>query len=141
MSSWEQWIKRYIWDDERTPYLVAPERMTQRQAGYEIFAYTVFLCCLFFIASLATASSAPATFYTLSVLVAAVVLGFTKHPAAATFCATAPVAGALHLGLGGFPGDLGTLDHVVIIAVILLWALYSFRIVSIAKAYDQMPNS
>ena len=141
MSSWEQWIKRYVWDDERTPYLVSPERMTRRQADYEIFAYAVFLGCLFFIASLASASSSPATFYTLSVLAAAVILGFTKHATAAAYCATAPVAAALYLALGGFPGDLGTLDYVVIITLIILWAVYGFRVISIAKAYEQLPHS
>ena len=140
MTNWERWIKRYVWDDERTPYLVSPDRMTRRQAGYEIFAYAVFLTCLFFIASLAAASSAPVALYTISVVAAALVLGFTKNAAAAAFCATAPIAAALHLALGGFPGDLGALDHVVIITLIILWAIYSFRIISIAKAYDDMPE-
>jgi hypothetical protein len=141
MTNWERWIKRYIWDDERTPYLVSPESMTQRQAGYEIFAYCVFLSCFSLIASLVVASSPPATFYTLSVLAAAVTLGFTKHASLAAYCATAPIAAAFHLALGGFPGALGTLDYVVIVVLIVLWAVYGFRIVSIAKAYEQMPKS
>lgn len=140
MSSWERWIKRYVWDDERTPYLVAPERMTRRQANYEIFAYAVFLSCLFFIAALAMAASPPATFYALSVLGAAVIFGFTKHLAPALYCTTAPIAAALHLALGGFRGDRVTADTVLIIALIMLWAIYSFRIVSIAKAYDDMSD-
>ena len=141
MSSWESWIKRYVWDDERTPYLVAPERMTKRQADYEIFAYSVFLSCLFFIAALASASSTPVTLYTLSVLASAVILGFTKHASAAAYSATAPIAAALYLALGGFPGDLGMLDYIVITALIVLWAAYSFRVISIAKAYEQWRDS
>ena len=141
MSGWERWIKRYVWDDERTPYLVSPERMTQSQARYEIFAYTVFLSCLFFIAALASATSPPATFYALSVLAAAIILGFTKHSAAAAYCATAPVAAALLLAFGGFQHDLGTVDTIFIIMVIILWAGYGFRIISIAKAYEEKESS
>jgi hypothetical protein len=141
MSSWERWIKRYVWDDERTPYLVSPERMTRRQADYEIFAYSVFLTCLFFIASLASASSMPVAFYTLSMVAAAVALGFTKYASAAAYCATAPIAAAIYLALGGFPDQLGMLDHLVIITLIALWAIYGFRIISIARSYHDMPES
>ncbi|MGI9498496.1 MAG: hypothetical protein ACR2P3_00530 [Geminicoccaceae bacterium] len=141
MSNWERWIKRYVWDDERTPYLVSPERMTRRQADYEIFAYSVFLSCLFFIASLASASSPMATFYTLSILACAVILGFTKHARAAAYCATAPVAAALYLALGGFPAGLGKLDYAVIITLIMLWAAYGFRVIGIANAYEDMRDS
>jgi hypothetical protein len=38
--NWEKLFKRYIWDDDRTPYLVPASRMTRKQADYEIFAYT-----------------------------------------------------------------------------------------------------
>lgn len=138
MSSWERWIKRYVWDDQRTPYLISPQRMTRRQADYEIFAYSVFLSCLFFIAALASAASVPATFYTLSVLASAVILAFTKYAGAAAFCATAPVAAALYLALGGFPPELGKIDYVVIITAMMLWAAYAFRVISVAKAYQDM---
>ena len=141
MTNWERWIKRYVWDDERTPYLVSPERMTRRQADYEIFAYAVFLSFLFFILALASASSSPVTLYTLSVLAGAVILGFTKHASAAAYCATAPIAAALYLVLGGFPDRLGMLDYAVIITLIVLWAAYGFRVISIAKAYQQMPSA
>lgn len=141
MTNWERWIKRYVWDDERTPYLVAPERLTKRQAGYEVFAYAVFLCCLFTVVSLAVTSSPPMAMYSFSVVSAAIALGFTKHRAAATYAATTPIAAALYLALGGFPDQLGMIDHVVLIAIILLWAGYSFRIISIARAYDRMLDS
>lgn len=135
MSSWERWIKRYVWDDERTPYLVAPERLTRNQASYEIFAYAVFLGFLFFLASLASASSPLVMLYTLSMVVAGVALALTKHASAATYAATAPVAAALHLAYGGFSDNLGTPDYILLTGLIILWAFYSFRIISVAKAY------
>lgn len=134
-SQWERWIKRYIWDDERTPYLVSPARMSESQARYEIFAYAVFLACLFFIAALASASSPPVAFYALSVVAAAVILGFTKHPSAAAYTATAPLAAALHLLFDGMKGDLGHLDLAVIAIMIVLWTIYSFRIINIARTF------
>ena len=51
--SWEKLIKRYIWDDDRTPYLVPASRMTRKQADHEIFAYTIFLGILLAIVCLA----------------------------------------------------------------------------------------
>ncbi len=141
MSSWERWIKRYVWDDKRTPYLTTPGRMTKRQADYEIFAYCVFLCCLFLIVALASAASPLIAIYAFSVVCIALVLGVTKHVAAAGYCATTPLAAAGYLAFGGFPGDLGVVDHGVLIAIILLWARYGFRVISIARVYEGMSDA
>lgn len=141
MSSWERWIKRYVWDDKRTPYLTSPDRMTRHQADYEIFAYCVFLCCLFIIVAVASAGSPLIAVYAFSVVCIAMVLGVTKHVAAAGYCATTPFAAAAYLAFGGFPGDLGIVDHGVLIVVILLWARYGLRVISVARAYEGMADS
>jgi hypothetical protein len=38
MMNLEKYFKKYLWDDERTPYLVPVARMTRRQADYELHA-------------------------------------------------------------------------------------------------------
>ncbi len=36
--SWDKFIKRYVWDDIKTPYFVSVAKMTKVQAGYELFS-------------------------------------------------------------------------------------------------------
>ncbi len=58
--NWEKLFKRYIWDDDRTPYFVPAARMTSKQADYEVFAYTIFLGSLLVIVGLVGARAMPA---------------------------------------------------------------------------------
>lgn len=140
--SWEKLIKRYIWDDERTPYLVPAARMTRKQADYEMFAYTVFLGVLLSIVSLAALAhggrSDIIVLYGFSAIVGTVILGVTKHPYAAYYCAAAPVVFLSYLLIYGFPARLAGIDHLVLIAFALIWLRYAFRIVSIAKVYPDL---
>jgi hypothetical protein len=142
--NWEKLFKRYIWDDDRTPYLVPASRMTRVQADHEMFAYTVFLAILSCAACLAAlahpGTSEIAVLYAFSAIVGAVVLGVTKHPYAAWYCGAAPVALLLYLLLHGFPASLAPIDHLVLIVFALLWLRYAWRIIGIARAYPDMPE-
>jgi hypothetical protein len=140
MIDLERWIKRYLWDDERTPYLVRPAKLTRRQADYEIFAYCTLLGFLFGIVGLTSLDRPVVALYAALLLVAALACNTTKHPLAAWCCASAPLAAALYLASGSLPGPLGLADHVVLIALIVLWGAYGLRIVSIARAYADMPQ-
>ena len=55
MLNLEKYFKKYIWDDERTPYFVPASRMTRRQADYELHAYAIFVGILFGANIMATA--------------------------------------------------------------------------------------
>ena len=96
---WEKMFKRYVFDDVRTPYFTRAERLTQTQARYELFVYTIFLGMLFAVLSVASLSpdlphrGAPGvSAYALSVVLAAVAFGVARHPWAAAYCASAPLA-------------------------------------------------
>jgi hypothetical protein len=142
--NWEKLFKRYIWDDDRTPYFVPASRMTRKQADYEVFAYTVFLGSLLFIVSLVALSYAGASeailLYVFSAIVSTVVLGITKHLYAAYYCGAAPAIFLVCLALYGFPASLAAIDHFVLIAFALIWLRYAWRVVGIAKAYPDMPQ-
>jgi RsiW-degrading membrane proteinase PrsW (M82 family) len=142
--SWEKLFKRYIWDDDRTPYFVPASRMTKRQADHEIFAYTVFLGILLAIVCLAALPHAGASelivLYAFSAIVATVVLGVTKHLYAAWYCSTIPLALLAFLLLYGFPAELAPIDHFVLIVFSLVWLRYAWRVVGIARAYPDMPE-
>jgi RsiW-degrading membrane proteinase PrsW (M82 family) len=142
--NWEKLFKRYIWDDDRTPYFVPAARMTRKQADYEVFAYTVFLGSLLVIVGLAALGHAGGSdailLYVFTAIVSTVVLGITKHLYAAWYCGAAPVVFLLGLALYGFPASLAAVDHFVLIVFALIWLRYGWRIVGIAKAYPDMPD-
>jgi uncharacterized membrane protein len=146
--AWEKFVKRYVWDDTKTPYFVRVSKLTKVQAGYELFSYSLFLGILFAVISVVSLSDqAPqgrsdvASIYSFCVVCGAILLAMTKSSAAAYFCASAPLAALLFFFLEGFPPGLGTIDKWVLIAVALGLLCYSLRVVTMAKAYPNMPDA
>jgi hypothetical protein len=139
---WEKLFKRYVWHDERTPYLTRVSNLTRVQAQYEIFGYALFMGLLSGILSLVTLSPAlphgGATIvpvYAFTVCCAAAILGFTRHPWAACWCALAPFAALLYFGAWGFHPHLETGERALLVAVALAGLLYSRRLVAVARAW------
>jgi hypothetical protein len=141
---WERLVKRYVWHDERTPYFTRVANLTRLQARYELFAYALFVAVLF--AALAIFSLSPelphgdaqvVSIYAFSVLCAAVLLGLTRHPYAALYCAGAPLAALAYFAAFGFHPGLGALEHAVLIAAIVAWFAYSLRVVAIARGWQR----
>jgi hypothetical protein len=144
---WEKLFKRYILDDEKTPFFTAVSRLTRRQARYELFAYCLLVGVLFAVIGLASLSAKlphgaaiGVPLYAFSLVWAAVLLGCIRHPHAAAYCATGPVAALLYLLLYGFHPNLGTGDQVLIVILLLLWLRYNFRILAIARGFRDMPE-
>lgn len=145
---WESLVKRYVYNPAKTPYFTAVNRLSRSQARSELFVYTLFLVILMGVIGVAALSprlphdgAIGVPVYALSVAIVAVVLGLTKHVAAAAFCATAPVAALLYFVLYGFQRDLGTGDRIVLIVIALLWLRYAWRTLQIAKAYPALPDA
>ena len=87
---WEKLFKRYVWHDERTPYLTRVVNLTRIQAQYELFGYALFMGVLSAVLSIVTQApglphggAAIVPLYAFSVCCAALILGFTRHPWAA----------------------------------------------------------
>ncbi len=146
--SWDKFVKRYVWDDIKTPYFVRVAKLTKVQAGYEIFSYSLFLAILFAVISVASLSdqapqgrSEVVSIYAFCVVCGAIVLAMTKSSAAALVCASAPLAAILFFFLEGFPSGLGTIDKYVLVTVTLGLLAYSTRVVAMAKAYPNMPDA
>lgn len=141
-------FRKYVWNDEKTPYLISVERLTQRQARNELFTYSVLLAAFFFVAGMAAllgasivGGSLTVAIYAFAVCSAAVALVAIRHWIAAIICATAPPAILLFFIVNGFPPTLHILDKLLIGAVILaLWA-YSFRVVRITRAFPNLRES
>lgn len=144
---WEKLFKRYIIDDEKTPYFTKVARLTRRQARYELFAYCVLTGVLYAMAGLASLSTSlphgtaiGVPLYAFSLLLGAVLLGLTRHPHAAAYCATAPVGALLYCLYFGFHPNIGAGDKVLIVVLLLLWARYNFRVLAIARGFPEMPE-
>ncbi len=141
---WYGSLKKYVWSEERTPYLVSPRKLTPAQARSEIFVYTLFLGILFAVVTVASAGAAiergefgalAATAYGASVLGAAILLGWRKDARAALFCLSAPVAVLLALFAGWLHPGLAGIDKAVILFIAVLWLAYAFRAMGVARAY------
>ena len=116
-SERERFVKRYVWNDERTPYFTRVANLSRRQAHYELFGYALFVGVLSGVLSLASLSSEmphgnspQASLYAFTVCCAAILLGATRHPWAALWCASAPLAALADFALYGFHPGLGDAD-------------------------------
>jgi hypothetical protein len=144
---WDKLLKRYVWNEAKTPYFIAVGRLTRSQARHELFVYTLFLGVLFGFLALAALSprhphghSEIVPLYAFSVVCAAIVLGITKHHYAALYCASAPVAGLAYFAVYGFNAGLGVFDKVLLVAAMLVWLRYCVRTIALARAYQGMPD-
>ena len=143
---WDKAFKKYVWDDQKTPYLTAPAKLTQVQAGYELYAYSLFLGILFTVVAIAgltgtghVGKAYGVALYAFTVVCAAILLGATRHYYAALYCASAPPCALLFFYLYGFHPNLGAIDHAVILFFVVLWFRYGLRVVAIGKRYADMP--
>jgi hypothetical protein len=140
--NWEKLVKRYVWNDERTPYFTRVAHLTRRQAHYELLAYSLFMGVLFGVLSVAALSSglphgdsALVSIYAFTVCCAAVMLGMTRHPWAAAWCAGAPFAAFAYFALYGFDPQFGLFDKVVVVGVVVALLVYGRRVIAVARAW------
>lgn len=142
-SDWEKLVKRYVWNDERTPYFTRVANLSRRQAHYELFGYALLVGVLGGVLSVASLSAElphadawGVSLYAFSVCCAAVLLGATRHPWAALWCAGAPVALLAYFAAWGFHPALESAEKVLLVAIVVAWLLYSRRAVAVARAWE-----
>jgi hypothetical protein len=105
----DKFFRKYVWDDERTPYLISVTRLTRSQIDYELRFYAVFSGVLFGLVSIAALSSSlphgdarGVSLYAFTQVCASLLLGVTRHLWAAVYSASGPLAALLYFGLFGF---------------------------------------
>lgn len=140
----DKFFRKYVWDDERTPYLVSVARLTKRQIEYELRFYAVFSGVLFGLVSIASLSSSlphgdarGVSLYAFTLVCAALLLGATRSVWAAFYCASAPLAVLLYFGLFGFHPNLGGADKTLVVLAAVLWVCYGGRLIAIARAHPE----
>jgi len=147
-SGWERLVKRYVWNGERTPYFTRVANLSRRQAHYELFGYALLVGVLGAVLSVASlsaelphADAEGVSLYAFSVCCAAVLLGATRHPWAALWCAGAPLALLAYFAVWGFHPALESADKVLLVAIVVAWLLYSGRTVAVARAWHGLTGS
>ena len=145
--NFEKFLKRYVWDDEKTPYFTPAEKLNKRQAHYEAFAYAIFVSMLFGVVALASLTGAGGTekasgpaLLCFTMICAAVIFGFTKHYYSALWLSSAPVATLAYFFIYGFKPSWGLIDQAVILGFVAIWVAYSFRIVAIGRRFEDMDD-
>ena len=143
----QNFVRKYVWNDEKTPYLTKVGRLTQRQARNELFVFSVLMATFFFTTGMAAllgvalvAGSLGVALYSFTVCCSALALAATRHPVAAMVCATAPPVVLLFLLFAGFPPQLQTPDKVLIAGCLFALWFYTGRIMRIARAYPGLPE-
>lgn len=146
---WYESIKRYVWDEEKTPHLIPVAGLSQSQAKRELFVYTLFLAILFALATLILLTGAKSgadfrslgmAFYAFSVFCSAVILGMNKFHSASVYAASAPLAGFLYIVADGFGPGLELVENIGLLIFTLIWFRYALRIMAIAKAFPGLPG-
>ncbi|MDH4173875.1 MAG: hypothetical protein OEV97_09040 [Betaproteobacteria bacterium] len=142
-SEWEKLVKRYVWNDERTPYFTRVANLSRRQAHYELFGYALLVGVLAGVLSVAAlsvglphADAGGVSLYAFTVCCAAILLGATRHPWAALWCASAPLALLAYFAVWGFHPALESLEKVLLVLIAVVWLLYSRRTVAVARAWE-----
>ena len=143
----EKFLKRYVWDEEKTPYFTPASKLNKRQASYESLAYAVFAGSLFTAVGLISMSGAgeqgrevgPALF-SFSFVCAAIIFGMTRHYISALWLSTAPIAAITYFIFYGLKPKWAVIDQVVVLAFVGVWILYSLRVVAIGRHYENMPE-
>jgi len=144
---WYRYVRRYLWDDETTPYLVPVSRLHRKQADNELFAYCLFFGLLFAgVSFISMTGKAPygrsfgASLFTFALCCGAIVLAYTKEFLAAVFCALGP-ASAIAFSLSStLQPDLELIDRLLLLAFSVLWMRYALRVINIARVYAELPD-
>ncbi len=144
---WEKLFRKYVWNDQTTPYLTSVPDLNRRQANSEILFFCLFLAVLFGVVGLTSLRGGPegrsigVAYYGFSVVCAAVLFGIAKTYAAALYLSATPLAGLAYLFFYGMGAERPTGDTVIVTIVLLVLLRYSVRIVAVARAYPGLPTA
>ena len=147
MIDWQRYIRRYVWDEQSTPYTKRVEEMSREQAHSELFFYSVLLAtCFLVLTVISLAGKLPfgaspiAGVYCVTVVAAAAVLAVTKAVPSAVWVTSAPLAVIGTVAIFGFPKQMALFDQLLLLAVMVGLLRYSIRLVRIARAYPTLPS-
>ena len=138
---WEKLFKRYVWNDQTTPYLTSVKKLTQRQANSEVFIYSLFIGIFFIVACIAAirnganTASAGIALYSFSTVCAAVIFCYLKSYYASLYLSAAPLTIIAYIFISNHVISSHSFDTLIVVVILLLVLRYSFRIIAISQYY------
>ena len=144
---WEKLFRKYIWNEQTTPYFTSVPDLTRRQADSEILFYCWFHGILLGMIAIISLRGGPdgrsfgVSYYGFAVVCASVLFGILKNYAAALFLSATPLAGLAYIFLYGLNSERLAGDTLVVAIILLFFLRYSVRIINIARIYPFLPQS
>ena len=147
MSNWEKWTKKYVWDDEKTPFFISIEKLTKLQAKKELFLYLLFVGTPFGLIGFMSLAGITRgehlgylflLIYSVTIMISLYFISATKSSYAAFYSATAPLVLFLFLLIDGFPPKLHEVGQSALLVFLLLWLRYAMRIIRICRRFPKM---
>lgn len=141
----DKFFKRYVWNDQTTPYFTPVDKLNKDQANAEILFYCLLHGVLFCVITLAALRGGPdgrslgIAYYSFSVVVASVLFGMLKNYQAALYLSATPLAGLLYVAVYRMGSGTAAIDTLVVVGILVLLVRYSFRIVAVARGYPDFP--
>ena len=144
---WEKLFRKYIWNEQTTPYFTSVPDLTRRQADSEILFYCWFHAILLGMIAIISLRGGPGgrslgvSYYGFAVVCASVLFGILKNYAAALFLSATPLVGLAYIFLYGLGSERPAGDTLVVAIILLLFLRYSLRILNIARIYPFLPQT
>jgi hypothetical protein len=147
MFKLNNFLKRYVWDEETTPYFTRVANLSRSQADSELFFFAIMMSILFGVGTFTSitghapyGASREAAIYCFTIVAAVVLVGSVKNAYAAIYAASAPVVVLLSLLIFGFPGKMVLIDELVLLAIVLVLLRYMWRVITICRVYKLLPR-
>jgi len=147
MFKLQNFLKRYVWDAETTPYFTAVSKLSRSQADSELFFFAIMASVLFGVGTFTSITgqapygvSNEAAIYCFTIVSAVVLVGTVKNVYAAIYSATAPIIVVAGLFLFGFPEKMALIDELLLLFIDLVALRYMWRIYTICRVYRMLPH-
>lgn len=143
---WDSLFMKYVWNKQTTPYFTSVDKLNLRQANSEILIYSLFLAMFFGMVSVLTTlgvtgnKSFGVSFYGFTVVCAAVLFIVMKSYYAALFLSATPIISIAYIFFYGMGAERARIDTLIVTGILILLAIYSYRIVSVARNYHSYPD-
>ena len=150
MSSWFHRVKKYVWDEEKTPFHLLPVEMHKKQAHNELFIYAAIegiLTAILIFGILAQIfmggkiAYVPLLLYSLMLMGALYVLVNRKPIWAALVSSSPPLVMFGLLFWFGFHPNNTSFDKLILGGFLVFWVIYSVRILDICRNYPEMAET
>ena len=147
MFKLQNFLKRYVWDAETTPYFTNVSKLSRSQADNELFFFALMASILFGMGTFTSITGqAPygvskiAAIYCFTVVSAVVLVGTVKTVYAAIYAASAPLIVLGAVFILGFPSKMELIDELVLLAILLCCIRYMWRVILICRIYSLLPK-